>query len=222
MNYHAWVTQVKRFSENLRALPGEVNATTEVDPPLSADEITGISAKWKTGIPDSLRRLWRDGSSRINCRFVWSPPQDELPRLHEVFEYNDYIYGGVRFQPAQEIFPGNSGADTNDENMLGTLGRRDLDLWCRSAVFLHVGNGDCLGLDPLRNPSDPAVVYLVHDEPESGYISQSFTEFLRDWTELSFIGPELWLLDYWIDHEEGRIDTTMHKTDDLRRLLSPR
>ncbi|HZJ14129.1 MAG TPA: hypothetical protein VFD27_03720, partial [Chthoniobacteraceae bacterium] len=163
-----------------------------------------------------------EGSSRINCRYVWRPPAEELPLLHAVFEYNNYIYGGVEFKTAEEIFPGNSGADPNDDLMRKTVGDFGHALWCRAAVFLEVCNGDCLGLDIESNAADPPVAYLLHDGEESNYISRSFSEFLASWSELSFIGPEFWLLDYWADPETGMIDPRNYKTDELRSLLSPR
>lgn len=224
MDYRAWINHVRAFSESLRKIPGEIDCTIEIDPPLDPSEIAPIEAKWPTGLPDSLKDLWTSGSRRVNCRYIWTPSQSDLPRLQEILGESNYrLYGGVRFEPAHEIFPGNSGADPNDQAILETLGSHDLALWCRCAIFLRVGDGDCLGLDPERNPTDPAVVYLMHDQPGSSYIAQTFTEFIRDWTELSFIGPEVWLLEPWIvDRETGRMDTTKLKTDDLRRLLNPR
>ena len=106
--------------------------------------------------------------------------------------------------------------------MVETIGRGGLDLWCRCAVFLHVGNGDCLGLDPSTNLDDPAVVYLLHDGEESGQISPTFSDFLAAWEALSYIGPEFWLLDYWLDWDRGEIDCKKHKTTELRNLLAPR
>lgn len=225
MDYRAWINHVRAFSESLRKIPGKIDCTIEIDPPLAHAEIAALEAKWPTGLPNSLKDLWTTGSRRMHCLYIWKPSQSDHSRLQEILgEVTPYtLYGGVRFEPAHEIFPGNSGADPNDQAIFETLGRHDLALWCRCAIFLRVGDGDCLGLDPERNPTDPAVVYLMHDQPGSRYISQSFTEFVRDWTELSFIGPEVWLLDYWIiDRETGRMDTTKHKTDDLRRLLNPR
>jgi len=229
MNYRAWIDHVRAFAEGLQKVPGKIACTIQIDPPLSSAALSDLESKWSNGLPESLKDLWTWGSGRVSCQYVWTPTREELPRLNEIFESNDYIYGGDRFEPAHALFPGNSGADPNDMEMLGPLGRRDFDRLCKSALFLHVGNGDYLGLDTEKNPSDPPVVYHMHDEPASFYLSPSFSSFLKDWTELSFIGPEFWLLDYWFvrengrnDRENGRIDTTRHKTDDLRRLLSPR
>lgn len=222
MDYRAWTDHVREFSAAIRQLPGEVRCTLQIDPPLDNTDLAGLKSKWPDGLPPTLRELWTAGSGRVFCRYVWTPPPAELPCLREIFPSQRSIYGGVRFDPAREVFPGNSGADPSDEDMLAVLGRRGLDLWCRSALFLPIGNGDYLGLDTQDHPEDPPVVYLVHDGPESACISRSLSDFLRDWTELSFIGPEFWLLDYWIDHQAGRLDPAKHKTAELRRLLSPR
>jgi hypothetical protein len=222
IDYRAWVERVRAFSEGLRGLPGKINVTVQIEPTISEEALEDVSKKWISGLPEALHRLWREGSSAINCRYVWTPSEAELSRLHEVFDSNDYIYGGARFEPATSIFPGNSGAEPDDDCMSETVGKQGLDLWCRCAVFLHVGNGDCLGLDPGTHPDDPAVVYLLHDGEESGQISPSFTDFLAAWEELSYIGPEFWLLDYWLDWDHGVIDVTKHKARELRELLSPR
>ncbi len=222
MNYHTWTERVRAFSEGLRMLPGEIDSTLEIDPPFGVQQIDALAVRWPTGLPASLRQLWSEGSARVNCPYAWTPPSDELPSLSEIFEHSDYIYGGARFVHAEEIYPGNSGADADDKDMADVLGKAGLDFWCRCAVFLQVGNGDCLGLDPESGIDDPPVVYLVHDEDESSVISPSLSEFLVAWEELSYIGPEFWLLDYWVDADRGAIDTAKHKTTELRRLLTPR
>ena len=222
MDYQKWTAGVRSFSEALRELPGEIDVTVEIDLQLPDSEIVAIQEKWPGGLPDALRLLWTNGSARINCPYVWAPPPNELSLLNQIFEHNNYIYGGVRFEAAGKIYPGNFGADPNDDLMRQTVGNEGLALWCNCAVFLYIGNGDCLGLDPNRCPDDPAVVYLVHDDAESGYIAGSFTSFLAAWTKLSFIGPEFWLLDYWHDPDSESIDPAKHMTSELRTLLSPR
>jgi hypothetical protein len=222
IDYFQWVERVRRFSEGLRQLPGEINVGVEIAPTISEEQLEEAAAKWGGRLPAALGRFWREGSSALDCKYWWKPPDQELPALHEVFESNNFIYGGVRFLPATRIYPGNGGADPDDEDMLEVFGKSGMELWCRCAVFLHVGNGDCLGLDTSTNWDDPAVVYLLHDGEESGQISPTFSGFLAAWEELSYIGPEFWLLDYWLDWDRGAIDCTKHKTAELRKLLSPR
>ncbi len=221
MNYRDWTDRVRLFSESLRRLPGDIEVSIEIAPPVSQRELDELSPKWPTGIPESLRKLWTEGSAQINCPYYWEPPSYQLAELKSVFDYNNYIYGGARFYPPNEVFPGNSGAEIDDLLVRETLGKFGQELWCRSAVFLHVGNGDCLGLDPESNSVDPRVAYLLHDGEETDYIADSFSEFLATWEEVSYIGPEIWLLDYWIDPATQRIDPNRYKTGTLRKLLTP-
>ena len=122
MDYRAWTDSVRSFSEALRKLPGEIDVTIEIEPPLTESAFEPIAEKWSSGLPDALRQLWTEGSSRVNCPYVWTPPPNERPLLDQIFEYNNYIYGGVRFEAADQIYPGNSGADPNDDLMAETVG----------------------------------------------------------------------------------------------------
>lgn len=221
IDYPLWIDRLRKFTGKLHQLSGEIDVIAEISPTVSEEMLSYISRKWKGGLPTALRRFWSEGASGIDCKYSWRPQEGDLPRLQEIFESTDSICGGVRFEPAASIYPGNSGAVPNDECMRETVGQAGLELWCRCAVFLHVGNGDCLGLDPTTNPDDPAVIYLFHDGEESGQISPTFSQFLLAWEELSYIGPECWLLDYWLDWDLGTIDCTKHKTAELRRLLTP-
>ncbi|MFC0019521.1 SMI1/KNR4 family protein [Roseibacillus persicicus] len=220
MDFKELICEVRTFSERLRDLSGEVELSIEIAPPIEDARIAQYEKRWPKGIPNSLRELWTTGSEQINCPYAWTPLDGDQQRLERIFEGQDSIYGGVRFNSSESIFPGNSGYDQNDRDFEYTLGKEGLSLWCRSAVILDVGNGDCLGLDIKEDYDDPPVVYLVHDDDSSSVISKSFKKFLSDWAQLSFIGPEYWLLDYWID-QDGFIDIDKYKTSELAVLLTP-
>lgn len=223
MDYREWVNDVKAFSESLSRVPGELDLTVEIDPTLTAEELEFIAAKWSVPVPSPLQRLWLEGSSRLNCTYVWTPTDVELPKLGEIFESNEYyIYGGVSFEPAQDVFPGNSGIDINDEYTAKWVKKNDLATWCTSAVFLYMMNGDALALDLSTSLDDPAVVYLDHEDGTASCLARSFTQFIRDWARLCYLGPEIWLLREWIDKDTGYINSNSEKTTLLRQLLSPR
>ena len=98
-------------------------------------------------------------------------------------------------------------------------------IWSRSIQIVHVMNGDSLGLDceaPGCDLNDPPVVYLDHETLGTDQISPRFSEFMLHWQELSFIGPEIWLLGHWLDRDSGRLNPALHKTAQLRKLLTPR
>ena len=98
MDYAEWVRHVSAFAESLHGIPGEIDVNIQIDPPLDDASISALSDNWAGKIPQSLQSLWREGSGRVNCDYVWTPSADELPRLEEVFEGEDAIYGGPRFE----------------------------------------------------------------------------------------------------------------------------
>jgi hypothetical protein len=110
------------------------------------------------------------------------------------------------------------GFDVEDEAC-----RKNRDLWVRCTPFAHIGNGDLLALDADGRIENPPVAYLSHEgEGPSSIIAPSFTEFLRHWEAMSYIGPEIWLLNHWIRSDSGFIDSAQTKTELLRNLLLKR
>ena len=212
----------------MKRLPGEINVSVEIADPLSPSQLAEIRSRWQRHLPGELIRYWTEGSSNLNGRYVWTPPPQELAYLKSVFEYNTYIYGGPRFIAASEVDP--EPCDTSHfegDIMSGSEEERQrtLDLWGRSIIILDVGNGDCLALDaeaPGCNPDDPPVIYLVHDNSSSDQICPRFSTFLGIWEQMSYIGPEHWLLNYWLDRSSRELSVDLHRTTELRQLLTPR
>ena len=228
MNYRDWVSRAVSFTAELNKLPGEITVTCQTAPSLTEHEVAKLRERWNRHLPAELVRLWTDGSSHLDCHYVWTPPPAELPELHKIFEYNNYIYGGPRFIPAAEVDPERIDTSEFDGDILDGApedAEKTKVLWGRAIIVLHIANGDCLGLDPEApgcDPDDPPVVYLVHDAASSAQIAPGFTDFLNQWERLSYIGPESWLLDYWLDPDAGRISADRYMTKELRRLLCPR
>ena len=219
MDFAAWVNDARRFAESMETLEGVTRFELDVAPPLPPEEIEQLSPKWPTGIPKPLQEFWCNGSQHFHCRYVWNPPPTRLLRLKSVFPSNNYIYGGPRFESASEIYPSNSGVEPGDTDMQEEIGDDAYRLWCEASVIMHVGNGDLIALDQTADPVDPPVMYLSHDDESSAVISSSLADFLTSWARLCYIGPEIWLLEYWLDESSGLIDTDRHLTSELRDLL---
>jgi hypothetical protein len=194
MDFQAWLQRLRQFSASLRELPGDIEVRIEIDPPLTNAACDELAARWPTGIPRVLRELWTQGAARINCPYWWTPLDEELKLTKRILDWINIVWGGVCFEPAARIYPGNSGADPNDDLIVETFGLAGRDLWCNCAVFYWHGDGDGLGLDPRTNADDPAVVYLAHDNPDFPVLAPSFTQFLADWEALCYIKPEHWTL----------------------------
>jgi hypothetical protein len=80
-----------------------------------------------------------------------------------------------------------------------------------------MNSGDYLALDVTEAKDNPPVIYLSHDD-ESFVIAESFTEFLKHWERLCYIGPESWMLESFLG-ENGYINSDSAKAKELRKLL---
>ncbi len=228
MDYKAWADRATHFLNEMEKLPGKLSLTVEVAPPLTISELAAIRSRWQRHLPGELIRFWTEASSHYFGYYNWTPRSNERRQLKQVFPYNDFIYGDPQFLAASEVDPIPMDASVFGRDLMPNEqadAERSMALWSRSVIFFRILNGDCLGLDadaPGCDPDDPPVVYLCHDTPSSGQISPSFTDFLTEWEKLSYIGPEWWLLDSWLDAGTKRISASNHLTSELRQLLSPR
>lgn len=71
-----------------------------------------------------------------------------------------------------------------------------------------MGNGDYLAAELGKGSDNPPIVYLSHDG-DSRLLAPSLMDFLKVWEQLCYIGPELWMLEPFLDSETGylRADT---------------
>src|SRR5262249_49164171 len=85
-----------------------------------------------------------------------------------------------------------------------------------SFPFLAIANGDKLGTFGASS----SVVYLCHELcGASCVISPSFQDFLTQWEQLYYVGPELWLLEVFRDPATGFINGQCEKAIELRTII---
>jgi hypothetical protein len=234
--FSSWVVAVRTFAEAIKGQqtgnPNELRLTClEVDSVLEPADVKAISKKWSTGLPQSLCDLWLYGSGSVRVRYFWTPrygflderrglPRPpELLRLAEVFPKEDAICGGPCLIPAKEVDPRPDDWAASFEHREDAAGRLSFELWTSCVVFLWMKHGDGLGLDLRSGDDDPPVVYLCHEAAISRQIAPSFTEFLRQWHELRYLGPELWLIEPWLNSKTGWLDADCHDTAGLQKLF---
>ena len=228
INYRTWVENANRFVANTKKLPGKILLRGSIAAPLEQETLSALRARWdKRHLPAELVRFWTEGSAHCEFHYVWTPPEDELSALMDVFEYNNYIYGGPQFIAVEKMDPNPLRVSDFDEDMCEDWkGEGDVrEVWARSIYFFHIANGDLLGLDCEAegcDPNNPPVLYLSHETGAPLQLAPRFSEFMTQWEKLSYIGPELWLLDYWLDQEAKCLNPALHKTAALRKLLTPR
>jgi len=91
-------------------------------------------------------------------------------------------------------------------------------LWLNSRPFASLPNGDYLGLGDWSQESNPPVVYLCHDD-SSQVLAQDLASFLEIWAGLGYIGPEISILDHFIDNSTGMLDASTLKAERLRDVF---
>jgi hypothetical protein len=215
----AWFRRAENFVRGLNRLPGQWGISISVEPPVEISRDDDAD----TALPAPLLRLYTEGSARFSCQYHWKPDSTDLSRLSELFPHQYSFYGGAEFIPWDDL-PREPGVDWGwfDEDHHTAEEKLADDIWKRTFPFIHVGNGDMVGLLITDGSDSMPVVYLSHEEPaEVTFLSESLERFLVDWEQLGYIGPEIWLLGQFLDEgPEGLPRMDPEKVNQWREILS--
>jgi len=166
-----------------------------VDPPLEQTELQRLQMSITLPLPEALRQFWLTGSRHCACRYICRDAKGHAQ-----------LFGGPAFLDAQELPEHLLVCHDWAENTWISEYPEEQRYWLNAIPFLHMDNGDYLGLDMSQGQEDPPVVYLSHDE-QTFVLARSFTAFLEQWQQLSYIGPESWMLE-GLRNEEGLLDAS--------------
>ena len=216
IDYASWVQRAKDFTVGLEGrLAGEWEVESSVAPPMDEPDLVGVENVLERKLPSSLRSFFQHGSRYCECRYVWTPNGISQDQINALFPDNGWIYGGARLCDVQDL------AELLEECQMVAEGFEEAPeqeaLWLNALPFAWIRNGDKLGLD-MRQKEQPPVVYLAHDD-DSKVIAPDFDAFLEAWERLCYIGPEIWLLEEFINPETGFLDANTAKATELRRLF---
>ena len=217
IDYAGWVHRAQSFIANTgNHLEGEWETDSKVAPPMREQEIVNLEQALSYALPPGLRAFFKYGSRCCNCRYVWTPAGAFVEPMHSLFpNQGGYIYGGARFCDALDI------REMLEECRVLAEGFQEAPeqaaFWLNALPFAWIRNGDMLALD-MRQPLDPPVSYLAHDD-DSQVVAPSFDAFLQAWESLCYIGPEIWLLDEFLDAETGLMDSKADNAQKLRDLF---
>jgi hypothetical protein len=197
-HYSPWIRRAESFVRHLNHLPGRWGISIAIEPPLPASEADELAKSLPFGLPTPLRALYTEGAARCRCRYHWTPDENCLPPVQELFPYETSIYGGPEFIPWNKLLDAHAVHtwwDGLDEDLTKeqAIAR---EVWRHTIPFIDVGNGDCVALHVTDNPESLPVVYLCHDDQDRPVtpLSTSLDQFLADWESLCYLGPEIWLL----------------------------
>lgn len=241
-DHAAWLSGAQRFVSELQDCArsfAEVRCEIEVGPPASPAEVQRVIEAWsdldlsvletvedldtlvepeERRLPAELVRFYTQASRGCRCEFICEAPEAEAEALLDAaLDGEAAVYGGPAFFDISEL-PDRirSCYEWATETWIAE-DEAARQYWLSAVPFVHLKNGDYLGLDISEGGDDPPVVYLSHDD-ESFALAQSFTAFLTAWEQLCYVGPEAWLLGQFIG-EEGVLDPGTGKASRLRQLL---
>jgi len=216
-DYAGWVRRAQSFTSELDAHRlGEWEFESEIAPPMDEQSIINLERTLSRDLPGPLRGFFKQGSRCLECRYVWTPAGASVNPMHDLFpSQGGYIYGGARLCDALDLPEMLKECEMSAESFQKSPEQEAF--WLNALPFAWIRNGDTLALD-MRH-SLPPVVYLAHDD-DSRVIAPSFDAFLNTWERLCYIGPEIWLLDEFLDSETGLMNADTDKARQLRDLFS--
>lgn len=211
-DYSSWVHQATEFIQNLCSFTkplGEVTADAVFAPRLTQQELEQLKSEVNKPIPNELCRFWLEGSRCCSWRYT-------IKRNVASYEENETLYGGTSFFEATEL-PSHMEVCLEWAEIVGDDDPKPMAFWRDSIPFSALDNGDYLGILITDDENKSPVVYLSHDD-ECRIISNSFSSFLTTWERLCYIGPEIWIIEEYLD-DAGLLDADTQQAEELRDLL---
>jgi SMI1 / KNR4 family (SUKH-1) len=214
VNYSEWLHRAERFVRGISALPGQWYIQVAIEPPLEPAAVEKLAEALPHGLPQPLRDFYQTASRDAVCNYSWQPPAAELARLRKVLREDDGIGGGTMFCPAAKL------AEHHEQLMGWAEMFRDAGGHGPAAArkiadcvpMISVGNGDYIALHVKAQKDDAAVVYVSHEalvSEESPIVplARDIDQFLFNWERIGYLGPEIWLLDSFLENSaSGLLD----------------
>ena len=214
-----WVHRAIRFTQLLNRFGDETVRSASAADPLTVEELTALQSSLSSEIPSSLADFLLIESGSCNCEYnrtIQHTPTDRaiallgFEKAYSIAQTN--IYGGASLCQSECFGEWNSEAVIS---MFDDIDVECADLWRNSFIFKAIANGDSLGLYVAQETRDPPVVYLDHEGEIHRPIAPSLAHFLREWETLCYVGPEIWMLEEFIDQNTGYLDSRVGDLDQL-------
>lgn len=177
-------------------------------------EIEGIEKKLKQDIPKGLKHFFLTESKYAYMN--WSIPEEyEMPYQIE------YINGGgIEIGLDILVEMNRSYKETIDQYYIDPNNDYNKTLH-NKFVFHTTWSGDFFAID-LTNSNFGKVLYLSYNEaPGHNYVlGDSFENFIENWTELGFVGPEGGDLLYFMSNKLNGLNSNSENARLLKKLIN--
>lgn len=167
-------------------------------------------------LPNSVAEFLLSASSGLHFRYEWDVSGEPDERIENVGVNGNKMLGGTTICSASAMPKWLKDCRAWAEETWIADDSDEQALWLKCLPIASLQNGDFIAVKTERN--DPPVVYLSHDNA-SRVISPSFMTFLKTWERLCYLGPEIWMLENFIDPKNGFLNADTVQAQALRRLF---
>ena len=219
-DYTSWITRAVEFTEGLRSLPGDIQVTVEVSPPINEAQVAALNSRLRLKLPGPIVHFLTTASAKCLCEYWWEPSAPLRRQLDELFPSKTFVFGGSSLCHWDKFDSNERGRDDTGEALQRDY-PEDARFWLNSVPFYEAGDGDCLGLyvgTDWMGEEYPVVKLDQHGCGWSKVVAPSFDEFLSVWEELNYLHP-CFLIPYLRDPITGYISPNSPKTEKLKALF---
>jgi cell wall assembly regulator SMI1 len=207
--YRTWLSSWCDVLLACRRWGGNVYPPLVIERPAKEKDVRRVENHLGLRLPQSLRETFLHFSAGFE--FGWSLYKKAIPPLEGV--YRGYLRIGLSdlltLQTTWQDWIKYVFSDPDDPYCA---------VWHNKLPLTDVGDGDMIAID-LNNP-DGHVIYLSHDDESlhGMVLGNNFVDFMTHWSRLGCVGPEGWILEYFVEDVDG-IDSLGKNADKWLRWL---
>lgn len=178
------------------------------------EEILETEARLGAVLPKELRNFFLEYSKALHF-YADLPEGLELPEeLNEIF--SAYIMLSL-----DEVVNAEAARRSWAKDCFNNMNDEYDKVWHNKFGIMKVPNGDIIALDTGKNPANPPVVYLSHDDGEGhgAVLGKTFYKYLEAIAEIGFCGNEDWQMLPFIENMEYGINPACKNAGVYKKLL---
>lgn len=178
------------------------------------EEVLETEARLSAVLPRELRNYFLEYSKTLHF-------YANLPEGLELPEGLDGIFSAYIMLSLDEVVNAEASRRSLAKECFNNMDDEYDRLWHNKFGIMKVPNGDIIALDIERNPVNPPVIYLSHDDGEGHgvILGESFYKYLEAIAEIGFCGNEDWQMLPFIENMESGINPGCKNSVLYKKLL---
>ena len=219
MGFAAWADRLARWAASMSRKPGvTIQWAYERGGAAAAGEVERIGEELGEPLPDELAKFFGEAGRRVCFRYRWEADECRKGLGGCGLSDAESLWGGL--DVSLEALPGlrrEVKELMRDKYVEGIGMEEERDFWMESLPLMRLENGDYLAVG-TGDGSRGEIRYLSHDSAGE-VLADSLLEWLQEWERLGYVGPEIWMLEPFIDPQTARLDAGGPKALKLQELL---